>query len=84
MKDPYKYNEKQIMDHLVRAMNLFEELETTHVCHKNDFIEGIHKCQNVLIHRIVQRDYPHEFPVRRRKTWLDFLNPKNWECFRRS
>jgi hypothetical protein len=50
------------MDSLVIAFNLFSKLKETHPSHKSDFADGIHKCQDVIIHRIVQRDYPDEFP----------------------
>ena len=29
---------------------------------KYDFVDGIHKCQNVIMHRVLQREYPKEFP----------------------
>ncbi len=50
------------MYHLVFAVNLFNTITTTHPSHAIDFSDGIHKCQNVLMHRIVQRDYPKIFP----------------------
>jgi len=51
------------MKHLVKAVNYFNKLTTTHPSHEEDFVDGIHKCQNVILHRIVQRDYPKEFPT---------------------
>ena len=63
MKNPYVDHEKEIMDALVKAVNCFRKLTETHPCHQKDFVDGIHKCQDVIIHRIVQRDYPNEFPV---------------------
>ena len=48
--------EKDIMKALVLAVNLFRKLKTTHPCHEKDFVNGIHKCQNVIMHKIIQRD----------------------------
>lgn len=55
--------EKDIMKALVLAVNLFRKLKTTHPCHEKDFVNGIHKCQNVIMHKIIQRDYPKDFPT---------------------
>ena len=63
MKEPYSLEERAIQDHLVKAWNLFCELDSTHPSHNKDFADGIHKCQDILIHKIVQRDYPHDFPT---------------------
>lgn len=63
MNEPYTPEEKAISDLLVEAVNLFVKLPHTHPCHSRDFTDGIHKCQDVLIHKIVQRDYPKEFPT---------------------
>jgi len=62
-KTPYSKEEEEIMDHLVAAWNLFVKLDSTHPCHNTDFMNGIHKCQGTLMHRIVQRDYPDDFPT---------------------
>ena len=65
MKDsPFISDEKEIMDALVKAHNIFNELKPTHPLHKKDFVDGVHKCQYVLIHRVMQRDYPKEFPIK--------------------
>ena len=61
-KMPYIKTEEEIMNHLVEASNLFNKLEQTHPSNIIDFVDGIHKCQDVIMHRIVQRDYPEEFP----------------------
>jgi hypothetical protein len=63
---PYIKREKKVMDCLVVAVREFIRLEETHPSHNKDFMDGIHKCQDVIIHRIVQRDYPKEFPVYRK------------------
>lgn len=59
----YKKNEKKVMFHLVEAVKYFNRLKHAHPCHKKDFTDGIHKSQNVIIHRIIQRIYPKEFPT---------------------
>lgn len=55
--------EALVMASLVKAWNDFLKLETTHPSHNADFSNAIHKCQDILIHKIVQRDYPHSFPT---------------------
>lgn len=61
--NPYIETEKEIMDSLAQAWNKLMELRPTHPDHTRDFADGIHKCQDVIINRIVQRDYPHVFPT---------------------
>jgi len=60
-KKPYIGDEQRIIDYLTEAHNLFVRLEQTHPSHLTEWANGIHQCQDVLIHRIVQRDYPDEF-----------------------
>lgn len=62
VKSPYSEKEKVVMDHLAKAWEAFLSLEKTHPCHNKDFSDGIHKCQDVILHKIVQRDYPETFP----------------------
>ena len=63
-ENPYIDSEEEIMKHLSKAMNLFNKLKQTHPSHMIDFVNGIHKCQDVIIHRIAQRDHPKYFPVK--------------------
>ena len=51
------------MDALVLAEKKYNKLKHTHPSHGRDFTDGIHQCQNVLIHKIVQRDHPNKFPT---------------------
>lgn len=51
-----------VMDSLVDAYNKFVKLKTTHPSEKDDFIDGIHECQQVLMNRVLRRDYPLGFP----------------------
>ncbi len=60
---PYKGNEKEIMECLRRAFELIVKMDSTHPNHLEEFVQGIHKCQSVIIHRIIQRKYPEEFPT---------------------
>lgn len=55
--------ERAIMNILTEAYRRFLKLDTTHQSHTKDFVEGIHRCQEQLIHRVVQRDYPDDFPT---------------------
>ena len=55
--------EQEITNYLVKAYNAFIELEPTHPMHLDEFVEGIHRCEFIIMHRIVQRDYPKEFPT---------------------
>ncbi|AUS01899.1 hypothetical protein NVP2044O_35 [Vibrio phage 2.044.O._10N.261.51.B8] len=63
---PFTAEEQKCMDALVEAVRLFTLLDSTHPCHSKDFTDGIHKCQDVLIHKVVQRDYPETFPTHTR------------------
>ena len=67
MSDPCTENERRIMDNLAEAFNIFLKMEQTHPSHMSEFVEGIHRCQNVIIHRVVQRDHPDFFPVKGEK-----------------
>lgn len=67
MNNPYTETEKKLMGALAEAVTLFNSLPSTHPCHNRDFADGIHKAQDVIIHRIVQRDYPNTFPTHKPK-----------------
>ena len=62
-KNPYSVEEERISYYLTEAFNHFNKLKPTCSVHKKEFSDGIHKCQHVLIHRIVQREYPKHFPT---------------------
>ena len=63
MKNPYQGVEEKIMNNLASAWNLLLTLEPTHPSHKQDFCDGIHKAQSVIMNRVLQRDYPETFPT---------------------
>jgi len=52
-----------VMDHLVEAWNHFVSLEKQHPNEVDDFADGIHKCQHMLMTRILRRDYPEGYPT---------------------
>lgn len=56
--------EKKLMNHLVKAVEYFRKLKSTHPSHEKDFTDGIHKCQYVIMHKCMQRISPKEFPIK--------------------
>lgn len=62
-KDGLTEEEGYIMDILTEANNKFLELKMTHPDARNLFIEGLSKCQTLLMHRVLQRDYPEGYPT---------------------
>ena len=61
MKKPFDKVEQEITDLLVKAHSKFIEMEQMHSDHIREWVDGIHKCQNVLKGRVVTRDYPDVF-----------------------
>lgn len=61
MKKPFTENEQVVMDNLVAAWNGFQKLVKQHPSDLDEFIDGLHRCQNVLSLRILRRDYPDRF-----------------------
>ena len=51
-----------VMDSLVYAWNNFLKLDTTHPDEINSFADGIHDCQQLLMNRVLRRDYPCGYP----------------------
>lgn len=49
------------MDLLTEAQNRFIDLKIMHPDHTRAWIDGLHKCQSVLMFRILIRDYPKTF-----------------------
>lgn len=49
--------EQAVMDHLVEATNEFARLPRTHPSDMEEFIDGMHRCQQLLAMRIVRRLY---------------------------
>lgn len=64
-KEPYTEIEKEVADNLVKAWNSFCKLERQHPDEIRYFCDGIHKCQSVLGMRILRRDYPNIYPIKK-------------------
>jgi hypothetical protein len=56
--------EGKVMDALVEAWNQYVKLEKQHPMDKEEFCDGIHKCQHALIIRVLRRDYPEGYPIK--------------------
>lgn len=52
------------MDNLIAAFNKFSMLNRQHPDEMRDFVDGIHKCQDILAVRIVRRVYPEGWPTK--------------------
>jgi hypothetical protein len=61
MKKPFTEQEEEIISLLLEAHNKFVKLEQMHPDDTREWVNGIHKCQNVLKGRVVTRDYPDVF-----------------------
>ena len=55
--------EKEIIDLLVLAWNKFIRLDEQHPCDKNEFMQGIHQAQQIIMIRDVRRNNPEIFPI---------------------
>lgn len=62
--DGLTHDEGVVMDALVRAVNAFARLERQHPSELDEFVDGIHRCQDQLAVRIVRRHYPDGWPVK--------------------
>lgn len=50
--------ETEIIDHLAQAYNLFIKLQTKHPCDNEEFMHGIHQCQQKIGMRVARRINP--------------------------
>lgn len=57
-------DEGEVMDRLIAAFNKFCALDRQHPDELRDFVDGIHKCQDLLAVRIVRRHYPEGWPIK--------------------
>ena len=62
-KSPFTKQEQIVNDKLVDAWNEYLKLDITHPQHNGDFGGAIRQCQNVLQHKVLQREYPDTFPT---------------------
>lgn len=57
-------DEGTVQDALVLAVNTFARLPRQHPDELGEFISSIHRCQDLLAVRIVQRIYPEGWPIK--------------------
>lgn len=62
-KEPFTPEEKEIMSLIVEAHNKFLELERTHPMEMTEWVDSIHRLQDLLGARVLRRDYPETFPT---------------------
>ena len=62
-KDYFK-NEKACLDSIVKAYNLFTELDRQHPNELIDFTNAIHTCQYIIGMRIARKYEPEIFPIK--------------------
>ncbi len=55
--------EQLVMDKLMEAYSAFLDLSKEHPDERSDFVDGIHRCQDVLAVRICRRIYPKGWPT---------------------
>lgn len=55
-------NEGDVMDALLAAVNSFGALKRQHPDELQDFIDGIHRCQDALALRVARRAFPIGWP----------------------
>lgn len=56
-------DEIEVMNLLSEAQNKFMAIKQTHTDHKKYFVDAIAKCEDQLIHRVAQREFPKDFPT---------------------
>ena len=56
-------NEQLVMDKLMEAYAAFLKLDREHFDELRDFVDGVHRCQDVLAVRICRRIYPKGWPT---------------------
>lgn len=53
-----------VADALLKAVCAYEDLPRQHPDEHRDFIDAIHRCQDLLAIRIARRHYPRGWPCR--------------------
>jgi DNA-directed RNA polymerase subunit F len=61
MKKPFTEQEEQVMNSILKAHDIFVKMKQMNPDDIREWVDGIHKCQNVLMSRVVTRDYPDVF-----------------------
>lgn len=74
MTKAFTKHEKEAFEHLAKAVAAFQRLEPSHPSHRPDFVDGIHKCQQIIGQRLLQREQPYIFATYaragRQPSWL--------------
>ena len=55
------FKEKEILNHLIKAWNIFNKLDRQHPDELRDFCDGIHRCQYLIGMRIARKIEPKIF-----------------------
>ncbi len=55
--------EQSVMDKLMEALTAFQKLEREHPDEMREFVDGIHRCQDVLGMRVLRRSVPMGWPT---------------------
>lgn len=63
LDDGLTSEEREALDALVVAANIFGKLERQHPDELRDFVDGIHRCQYLLAMRVARRAFPIGWPV---------------------
>lgn len=53
--------EQQVMDKIVEAHNLYVELESTHPSDTLEWVDAVHRLQQILGLRVLRREMPDVF-----------------------
>jgi hypothetical protein len=61
--EPFTKAEGEIMSLIVEAHNKFSALERTHPMEITEWVDAIHRLQDLLGSRVLRRDYPKTFPT---------------------
>lgn len=64
--------EQEVMDHLVRAIQIYSELPIEHPNEPQEFLHSLHRLQDILAIRVVRRIYP--------AGWYGMSDPKLMKC----
>lgn len=58
---PFTIWENSVMNHLTDAHNEFVKLERCHPCEVAEWVEAIHRLQDLMCYRVAKLDYPDYF-----------------------
>ena len=59
---PFTEQEREIMDLIIKAHNIFVKLDNRHhVMEMQEWVSGVHQLQSVMSHRVLSRLFPEYF-----------------------